>query len=67
MGPYERATKLNPSLDEAFYNMAVCLMRMGELRRARMSIVRALEQQPTHADYQELSKVIEGSLRRPRE
>lgn len=39
---YERATKLNPQLDEAFYNLAVILYQQESYFNAKMNIDKAL-------------------------
>jgi tetratricopeptide (TPR) repeat protein len=40
---YERATKLNPQLDEAYYNLAVILYQQNSFFNAKMNIDKALK------------------------
>ena len=39
---YERSTKLNPKLDEAYYNLAVILYQQQSFFNAKMNIDKAL-------------------------
>jgi Flp pilus assembly protein TadD len=58
---YERATKLNPLLDEAFYNLAVILYQQESFFNARMNIDKALQLQNNNY-YIELRSHIEERI-----
>lgn len=40
---YEKAIKMNPNLDEAYYNLAVCLYMQGNFIEAQLNIQKALK------------------------
>lgn len=58
---YERATKLNAELDEAYYNLAVILYQQNSFFNARMNIEKALLKS-TNPNYLELRHHIEERI-----
>lgn len=51
---YENAVQLNPNLDEAHYNMAVCLFLQANYHHSQLSIDKALKLSPDNTHYKEL-------------
>ena len=49
----ERATALDPSNDQAFYNLAIVHMEMRKFERAKEDLGRAIAVDPSNAAYQE--------------
>ena len=55
---YEKALKLNDQLDEAHYNLAVCLFGQLNYNNAKLAIQKAIDLNPTNMQYHELLKNI---------
>jgi Tfp pilus assembly protein PilF len=59
---YEKAIKLNPTLDEAMYNLAACIFTQGNFFNADIWISKALSIDPKNIDYQALKKEVQNRL-----
>ena len=55
---YENAVHLNDSLDEAYYNLAVCLFQQGKYYHAQLAIHSALKVSPDHPEYKLLNNEL---------
>lgn len=45
---YERAVRINPQLDEALFNLSVCLYTQGNFHEAQLHIQRAVALSPNN-------------------
>ena len=55
---YEKAVALNSDMDEAYYNLAVCLFLQGYFNECKLNVQRALRANPKVAEYTELLKEV---------
>ena len=55
---YEKAVALNSEMDEAYYNLAVCLFLQGYFNECKLNVQRALRANPKVTEYAELLKEV---------
>ena len=55
---YEKAVTLNNEMDEAYYNLAVCLFLQGFFNECKLNVQKALRVNNKNPEYQELLKEV---------
>lgn len=55
---YEKAVRLDPAYDEAYYNLAVCQFMQSEYVSAQLNVEQALHIDPTNETYLELKMQV---------
>lgn len=53
---YDAALGLNPTMDEAEYNLATAMLMLNQMREAKRHVTRAIKIKPDNEDYQQLSQ-----------
>ncbi len=59
---YEKAVRLDPAYDEAYYNLAVCEFMQSEYISAQLNIEQALHIDPKNDTYIELKSQIANRI-----
>jgi rhomboid protease GluP len=59
---YEKAVRLDPAYDEAYYNLAVCEFMQSEYISAQLNIEQALHIDPKNDIYIELKSQIANRI-----